>query len=171
MNHHSDSGKINQAARKLGLSLAAALAASLGAGAAAAQSIEDITLNVYKEITCGCCVGWIEHMDEHGYASAAQHPADITRVKLDLGIARQYHSCHTAVTDSGYLFEGHIPEKYIARFLADPPENAIGLSVPGMPIGGPGMEIGDRFTPYQILLLFEDGSARVFAEINSKADQ
>lgn len=138
---------------------------------AGAQSIDDITLNVYKEVTCACCVGWIEHMEGHGYESTVFHPANMNRVKLDLGLRPQYHSCHTAVTASGYVFEGHIPEKYINMFLADPPENALGLAVPGMPIGGPGMEIGDRFTPYEILLLHKDGSARVFAEINSKADQ
>ena len=151
--------------------MAAALAVWLHMPSAAAQSIDDITLNVYKEVTCACCVGWIEHMDEHGYQSTIFHPANINRVKLDLGLRPQFHSCHTAVTASGYIFEGHIPEKYIDMFLADPPENALGLAVPGMPIGGPGMEIGDQFTPYKILLLNKDGSARVFAEINSKADQ
>ena len=151
--------------------MAAALAVWLHMPSAAAQSIDDITLNVYKEVTCACCVGWIEHMDEHGYQSTIFHPVNINRVKLDLGLRPQYHSCHTAVTASGYIFEGHIPEKYIDMFLADPPENALGLAVPGMPIGGPGMEIGDRFTPYKILLLHKDGSSEVFAEINSKADQ
>lgn len=135
------------------------------------QSLDDVTLNVYKEVTCACCVGWIEHMEEHGYESTVIHPVNLNSVKLDLGLRPQFHSCHTAVTTSGYIFEGHIPEKYIDMFLADPPENAMGLSVPGMPIGGPGMEIGDQFTPYNILLLHKDGSARVFAEINSKADQ
>ena len=151
--------------------MAAALAVLLHMPSAAAQSIDDITLNVYKEVTCACCVGWIEHMDEHGYQSTTFHPVNINRVKLDLGLRPQYHSCHTAVTASGYIFEGHIPEKYIDMFLADPPENALGLAVPGMPIGGPGMEIGDQFTPYKILLLRNDGSSEVFAEINSKADQ
>ncbi len=151
--------------------MAATLAVWLHIPSAAAQSIDDITLNVYKEVTCACCVGWIEHMDEHGYQSTIFHPVNINRVKLDLGLRPQYHSCHTAVTASGYIFEGHIPEKYIDMFLADPPENALGLAVPGMPIGGPGMEIGDRFTPYKILLLRNDGSSEVFAEINSKADQ
>ncbi len=151
--------------------LAAVLTAGPHMSSAAAQSIDDITLNVYKEITCGCCAGWIEHMDRRGYRSAIFHPADLNQVKLELGVRPQYHSCHTAVTASGYIFEGHIPEQYIALFLADPPANALGLAVPGMPVGGPGMEIGDQFTPYQILLLRQDGGSEVFAEINSKADQ
>ncbi len=159
--------------RKLPKQLATvtALTVWLLAPPALTQSIDDITLNVYKEVTCACCVGWIEHMDEHGYQSTIIHPTDLNRVKLDLGLRPRFHSCHTAVTASGYIFEGHIPEKYIDKFLANPPENALGLAVPGMPIGGPGMEIGDQFTPYQILLLHQDGSARVYAEINSKADQ
>ena len=151
--------------------LAAAIMALPHTPSASAQSLDDITLNVYKEITCGCCVGWIEHMEGHGYQATVFHPANINQVKLDLGLRPRFHSCHTAVTASGYIFEGHIPEKYIDMFLADPPANALGLAVPGMPIGGPGMEIGDRFTPYKILLLRGDGGAGVFAEINSKADQ
>lgn len=167
-NYRTEHGKtlrIRLIAILAGLSLAALAPFAL------AQSLDDITLNVYKEVTCACCVGWIEHMEEHGYESTVIHPVNLNSVKLDLGLRPQFHSCHTAVTTSGYIFEGHIPEKYIDMFLADPPENAMGLSVPGMPIGGPGMEIGDQFTPYKILLLHKDGSARVFAEINSKADQ
>lgn len=136
-----------------------------------AQSIEDVTLNVYKEETCGCCVGWIDHMDERGYASTIFHPRDLNGVKEELGIKPEWQSCHTAVTEAGFLFEGHIPEKFIAQFLAAPPAGALGLAVPGMPIGGPGMEIGDQFTPYDVLLINKDGTSSVFASVKSKADQ
>jgi hypothetical protein len=136
-----------------------------------AQSIADVTLDVYKSETCGCCVGWIKHMDEHGYKSTVIHPRDLNGVKEDLGIKSQWQSCHTAVTKEGFLFEGHIPEKFIAQFLASPPAGALGLTVPGMPIGGPGMEMGNRFTPYDILLMKKDGSSEVYASIKSKADQ
>ena len=149
----------------------AGLALALGGNLAVAQSLEDVVLDVYKEVTCGCCVGWIEHMDERGYHSTIFHPDDIQAVKTELGIKPEYRSCHTAVTREGYLFEGHIPEMYIARFLANPPADAMGLAVPGMPIGGPGMEMGDRFTPYDILLLKKDGTHEVFASIKSKDDQ
>lgn len=138
---------------------------------AGAQSIDDITLNVYKEPTCGCCVGWIEHMDERGYSSNIHHPRDIGKVKAGLGLKPEWTSCHTAVTQEGFVFEGHIPEKFIAQFLAAPPEGAMGLAVPGMPIGGPGMEMGNRFTPYDILLINKDGSHSVFASIKSAAEQ
>ena len=137
---------------------------------AGAQSIDDITLNVYKEPTCGCCSGWIEHMDERGYSSIVHHPRDLASIKQDLGLKPEWVSCHTAVTREGFVFEGHIPEKFIARFLTAPPKGALGLAVPGMPVGGPGMVMGDRFTPYEILLIRKDGSHSIFARIES-ADQ
>ena len=65
----------------------------------------------------------------------------------------------------GYIFEGHIPGQYIAQFLSEDHPNAIGLSVPGMPVGSPGMEIGNRFMPYDVLILYKDGTSRVFAEV------
>lgn len=136
-----------------------------------AQSLDDVVLNVYKSETCGCCVGWIDHMEQHNYHSEVYHPADLNGMKDKLGIKPEWASCHTAVSDEGYLFEGHIPAKFIDRFLANPPKNAIGLTVPGMPIGGPGMEMGDRFTPYDILVMNKDGTSRVFASIKSPADQ
>jgi len=128
-------------------------------------------LNVYKEVTCGCCVGWIQHMDEQGYSSNVFHPTDIQAVKDEFGLKPEWRSCHTAVTKEGYIFEGHIPEKFIAQFLVAPPQGALGLAVPGMPIGGPGMEIGNRFTPYDILLIKKDGSHEVFASIDSADKQ
>jgi len=136
-----------------------------------AQSIDDIVLNVYKDESCGCCVGWINHMEAHEYHANVFHPADLNGVKEELGIKPEWASCHTAVTENNYLFEGHIPVKFIDQFLANPPADALGLTVPGMPIGGPGMEMGDRFTPYQILLMKKDGTAEVYATINSAADQ
>ena len=138
---------------------------------ASAQSIEDITLNVYKEPTCGCCVGWIEHMDARGYNFTVHHPRNISLVKAELGLKSEWTSCHTAITREGFIFEGHIPEKFIAQFLAAPPEGAMGLTVPGMPIGGPGMEMGNRFTPYDILLINKDGTHSVFASVKSAAEQ
>ena len=69
------------------------------------------------------------------------------------------------------MFEGHVPSKFIRAFLAAPPKGSLGLSVPGMPVGSPGMEVGDRFMQYQVLLLNKDGSSEVYAEIVSAADQ
>ncbi len=128
-------------------------------------------MDVYKSPTCGCCVDWITHIEDNGFRAKTHHPEDLDRLKADKGIARHLQSCHTGVTQEGYVFEGHVPARYIQQFLEDTPEGAIGLSVPGMPVGSPGMEIGDRFTPYQVILLKTDGNAEVYASIQSPADQ
>ncbi|MEH6492482.1 DUF411 domain-containing protein [Halopseudomonas sp.] len=128
-------------------------------------------LQVFKSPTCGCCEGWIEHADQAGFSTEAQHPADLAGLKTEYGIAPQYRSCHTAVSADGYVFEGHVPARYVQAFLAEPPEQAIGLAVPGMPVGSPGMEMGDDFMPYAVMLLKRDGGAEVYAQIDSPADQ
>ena len=136
-----------------------------------AQSIGDITLNVYKEPTCGCCVGWIAHMDERGFDSTVFHPTDIAAIKEELGVLPKWQSCHTAVSKDGYVFEGHIPAKYISQFLTSPPANALGLAAPGMPMGSPGMEIGDSFNSYDVILMKKDGTSEVFATVKTQAEQ
>ena len=143
----------------------------LGMSSLTAQSIDDITLNVYKDVNCGCCVGWIGHMQDKGFASKVNHPRNLTGVKHDLGVLPEWQSCHTAVTRKGFVFEGHVPAKFIEQFLAAPPEGALGLAVPGMPLGSPGMEMGERFTPYDIVQMNKDGSSRVFAHVESAAAQ
>ncbi|HBO96388.1 MAG TPA: hypothetical protein DD667_24145 [Gammaproteobacteria bacterium] len=110
-------------------------------------------------------------MEDSGFEAKIHHPADLNRVKDDYGVAPEYQSCHTAVTSDGYVFEGHIPARFVQQFLENPPAGAIGLSVPGMPAGSPGMEMGDRFMPYQVWLLKKDGSAEVFASVNSRDQQ
>ena len=84
----------------------------------------------------------------------------------DLGIAPRFRSCHTAVTEEGYAFEGHVPAKLVQRFLDNPPEAALGLAVPGMPAGSPGMEMGDRVDQYSVFILYKDGRSEHFAEVN-----
>ncbi len=129
------------------------------------------TLDVYKNRTCQCCQQWIQHMEDVGFDTKTHHPSDLNRIKNDYGIAPEFQSCHTAVTSNGYVFEGHIPARFVQQFLENPPDDAIGLSVPGMPAGSPGMEMGDRFTPYKVWLLKKDGSADVFASVNSRDQQ
>lgn len=135
------------------------------------QALSPRHMDVYKSETCGCCVFWIDHMETNGFAATVHHPRDLNGVKADLGILPEWQSCHTAVTTSGHRFEGHVPARYINQFLAAPPTNAIGLAVPGMPMGSPGMEIGDQFSPYDVLLMKQDGTAEVYAAIASPADQ
>ena len=128
-------------------------------------------LSVLKSPTCGCCVKWMEHLHDNGFVTTVEEPENLAERKALLGISPRHQSCHTGVSAQGYVFEGHVPSKYIHEFLGAPPDGSIGLSVPGMPVGSPGMEVGDRFMPYQILLLGEDGSTEIYAEINSIVDQ
>lgn len=129
-------------------------------------------LDVYLTRTCGCCGGWVEHSQAEGFDSVRNYvdQDQLNQEKMERGISPRLQSCHTAVSEEGYVFEGHIPARVIHEFLESPPENALGLAVPGMPIGSPGMEMGDRFTPYDVLLINEDGSTEVYTHIAS-ADQ
>ena len=125
----------------------------------------ETSLLVHKTPTCGCCKMWVEHLKMNGLKANTQDHENLDEIKKMYDIKPQYRSCHTAVSKDGYIFEGHIPSKYITQFLSENHPNAIGLSVPGMPIGSPGMEVGDRFMPYDVLILFKDGSSNVFAEV------
>ena len=139
-------------------------AVSDSAGNAAA-----LTLTVYKTPSCGCCKKWVSHLEQQGVVAQTRDYDDLSDIKARYGIAPRYYSCHTAVSEQGYAFEGHIPAKYIRQFLAESHPDAIGLSVPAMPLGSPGMEVEGRFMPYDILLLHKDGSASVYAHISDAA--
>ena len=130
-----------------------------------AKTNSDNVLLVHKTPTCGCCKMWVEHLKMNGLNANTQDHENLDEIKKMYDIKPQYRSCHTAVSKDGYVFEGHIPSKYITQFLSENHPNAIGLSVPGMPMGSPGMEVGDRFMPYDVLILYKDGSSNVFAEV------
>lgn len=138
------------------------------------QQIEPNTeqqLTVYKSPSCNCCNKWIHHVEAKGFSVAAQHPGDLGAIKDRYQIAPSQRSCHTAVSSQGYVFEGHVPARFMHQFLASPPADAFGLTVPAMPVGSPGMEVNERFMPYQVLLLKKDGSTEVFANVESLAQQ
>ena len=125
----------------------------------------ETSLLVHKTSTCGCCKMWVEHLKMNGLKANTQDHENLDEIKKMYGIKPQYRSCHTAVSKDGYIFFCFLPSKYITQFLSENHPNAIGLSVPGMPMGSPGMEVGDRFMPYDVLILFKDGSSNVFAEV------
>ena len=118
-------------------------------------------LEVFRSPTCGCCGAWIEHMEAAGFEVRVRMVEDTAPARSRLGLAARYGSCHTAVID-GYVVEGHVPAAEVRKLLSRRPE-AIGLTVPGMPIGSPGMEMGERREPYDVLLVGRDGKATVFA--------
>lgn len=120
------------------------------------------TIEVWKDPNCGCCKDWVAHLEKSGFAvKVNQNGNDVVRERL--GMPRQLGSCHTALV-AGYVVEGHVPAKEIQRLLKEKPV-AIGLSVPGMPVGSPGMDssaYSGRKDPYQVLLVLKDGSSRVY---------
>ena len=153
--------------------LAAALAlwCTLTGTVAAAQDASTIHLDVYKSPTCGCCTLWIDHMAENGFTSTAHHPEELGALKRELNVPVRYGSCHTGVSREGFVFEGHVPARYVRQFLNNPPEDALGLTVPAMPVGSPGMEYKEQFMRYDVLLLKADGSAEVYASVESYQQQ
>ncbi len=126
-------------------------------------------LIVYKDPQCGCCGAWAEHMTAAGFKVNTVNSKNMQSIKSQYRVAPNFQSCHTVVdSQTGYVFEGHIPASTITRFLEEKPVDALGLAVPGMPVGSPGMEMGDRFDDYDVLLLKKDGSSEVYEEVRSK---
>ena len=125
----------------------------------------EVSLLVHKTPTCGCCKMWIKHLEGNGLTISVEDHSNLQEIKVKYDIKPEYRSCHTGVSKDGYIFEGHIPSKYITQFLSEEHPNAIGLSVPGMPLGSPGMEVEGMFTPYDVLILFKDGTSEVYAEV------
>jgi hypothetical protein len=129
----------------------------------AAATISGQTLpavDVYKSPQCGCCKIWAEHLQKNGFTVTLHDVNDIPATRKKLGMPNQYGSCHTAKVGQ-YLVEGHVPAADIKKLLEKNPK-AIGLAVPAMPPGSPGME-SDNPVPYSTLLIGKDGKAKVFA--------
>ncbi|ABM93456.1 DUF411 domain-containing protein [Methylibium petroleiphilum] len=119
-------------------------------------------IDVWKSPTCGCCKDWIRHLEAHGFMVRA-HDDGNTDARARLGMPLRYGSCHTASV-GGYAIEGHVPAREVRRLLRERPQ-AVGLAVPAMPIGSPGMdgpEYGGRRDPYEVLLVQRDGRSAVY---------
>jgi len=121
------------------------------------------SVEVWKSATCKCCINWVKHLEANGFAVSvnAADPSMLDRIKRQSGIGEELAACHTAKI-GGYVIEGHVPAPDIKRLIAERPD-ALGLSVPGMPIGSPGMEQGAETEPYDVLLIKKDGTTEVFA--------
>jgi hypothetical protein len=121
------------------------------------------TIEAWKSTTCECCGNWVKHIEANGF-NVTVHPVNtslLDRVRKDAGIPDKLAACHTAKID-GYVIEGHVPSADIKRLIDEKPD-AIGLTVPGMPVGAPGMEQGMQFDNYDVLLIRKDGKTEVFA--------
>ncbi len=121
-------------------------------------------ITVYRSPSCGCCGIWIEHLKKHGFQVTDIKTNDMEAIKQKHKLPFNLASCHTAIID-GYVMEGHIPADDIKRFLKQKP-NLAGLSVPGMPLGTPGMEAGNRKQPFEVLAFDTKGNIEVFKRYN-----
>lgn len=119
------------------------------------------TMTVYKSPTCQCCDEWVDYMREEGFDVETSDRDDMEEIKEQYGISRELASCHTGVIGD-YVVEGHVPADDIRRLFAEEP-SVVGLTVPGMPVGSPGMERGNQKDPYNVLTFTEEGDANVFA--------
>ena len=117
-------------------------------------------VTVWKTPNCGCCKEWVAHLRTNGFDVAAVDVPDTAPMRQKLGLPVKFGSCHTAQL-GGYVLEGHVPAQEIKRLLREKPR-AVGLAVPGMPVGSPGMEMGNKRDAYDVLLVMADGSSRVY---------
>ena len=124
-------------------------------------------VQVFKDPNCGCCGAWVQHLEKAGFRVQVTEVNDTAAARQRLGMPARYGGCHTA-TVAGYVLEGHVPAAEIRQLLATRPQ-ALGLAVPGMPVGSPGMEMGPRVDPYDVLLVDRQGGAKVFARYPKKA--
>jgi hypothetical protein len=121
---------------------------------------------VYKSPLCGCCSKWVAHLRDNNFNVTEVNVDDVTLYKKQFSVPARIGSCHTAVID-GYVIEGHVPAADILTLLKDRPD-ILGLTVPGMPLGSPGMEVGDKFQSYDVLIMNKDGSDEVYNSYTEK---
>lgn len=143
--------------------LAAALTLSTGLGYAALSGAADSkpAVVVYKSPTCGCCSKWIEHMKASGFDVKSTDIDDVTSIKKQYGVPLEDQSCHTALVE-GYVLEGHVPASAVKKMLKDKPK-VVGLAVPGMPVGSPGMEVpSGQVESYNVVAFDKAGKSTVY---------
>jgi hypothetical protein len=132
---------------------------------AMAQRPASPVVEVYKDPGCGCCSLWADHLKAAGLTVNVTEKADLAAFKTAHGVPQQARSCHTALV-GGYVIEGHVPAADIQRLLKERPA-VVGLAVPGMPVGSPGMEVkGLKPQAFNVVAFDKDGGARVYAKYN-----
>ncbi len=147
--------------QKTGFSMLFALwALSLFVTSPPVQAAESAVIKVFKSATCGCCTKWVDHLRAAGFTVEATDRDDMARLKRENGISEQIESCHTAFV-AGYFIEGHVPAQDVKRLLAERPK-IVGLAVPEMPVGSPGME-GRNPVVYDVLAVDAQGKTTVYA--------
>lgn len=130
-----------------------------------------LAVTVFKDPSCGCCGGWVDHAESNGFSVTVEHPEVLGDVFEEHDIPADLQSCHLTLNSAGSVFVGHIPVRFVLEYLQDPPEGSRGLTVPAMPVGTPGMEMGKEFEPYDVLLLSAKGGTEVFARVSKATEQ
>jgi hypothetical protein len=153
----------SQISRRHFLMQGAALAAAATVpGLLAAQAAQAApAMVVYKDPNCGCCKLWVDHVKAAGFAVSVRDSSDVASVKKRQGVPARLYSCHTAIV-GGYVVEGHVPADLVQKLLKEKPK-VVGLAVPGMPAGSPGMEQGSK-EPYEVLTFDAAGKTTVYAK-------
>ncbi|KUE78270.1 DUF411 domain-containing protein [Aeromonas schubertii] len=123
------------------------------AGVAAFSAVAGQSMTVYESPYCGCCKGWVKHMEENGFDVKVVETNDLATVKARYGIRPELSSCHTGIVE-GYVVEGHVPAADVKRLLKEKPAIQ-GLTIPGMPQSAPGMDIPGH--PYEVLSMDKEG--------------
>ena len=126
-----------------------------------AKEAQGSEIVVYKSPTCGCCSKWVDHLRDAGFTVTTQDMNDLRQIKMSNGVPQQLAACHTGIVD-GYVIEGHVPADVIQRLLLERPE-VVGIAVPGMPMGSPGME-GRHKQPYDVLTFDREGNTASYAK-------
>jgi len=154
-------------ARALGGAAAIALAGPDALAAATAALTAPPTLvTVHKDKSCACCEKWVTHMRASGFRVVVHDEPNVDAVKDEFGVPRALRSCHTARV-GGYLVEGHVPASDVKRLMSSRPR-VLGLAVPGMPVGTPGMEMPRGAESYEVLSFDARGATKVFARHEGK---
>ncbi len=150
--------------RGAALMLLGGTGAAMVAGQLVAQTAQPPVRNmvVYKDPNCGCCSQWIDHVRKAGFTVDVKDTSDMDSMKSAIGLPAALASCHTAKVGP-YIVEGHVPADLIVKLLREKPAGR-GLAVPGMPVGSPGMEMGNRKDPYDVLLFDAKGKTTVYAK-------
>ncbi|MHC8411241.1 DUF411 domain-containing protein [Pseudomonas sp. Hz4] len=126
-----------------------------------AQAAQALTIDVHRDANCGCCKKWIQHLEANGFTVIDHVETNMSAVKQELGVAPRLSSCHTAMIN-GKFVEGHVPaEQIIAMSKRD---DLLGIAVPGMPAGSPGMEVNGKHDVYQVIGLSKAGVDQVIAQ-------
>jgi hypothetical protein len=127
---------------------------------AVASAQQRPVIEVYKSKTCGCCGKWVEHLKQHGFSVRTTDVENVSDIKEKYKVPSKLGSCHTGLVD-GYVIEGHVPATDVLRLLQERPK-VVGIAVPGMPMGSPGME-GPRAEAYEVVSFDQKNDVRVFS--------